>query len=308
MHVYMFYVDARVCSCKLTTSVSIRWGNYLLITEQQLATSSCFSLQFSSRILVILSQLPPHCIYEWTERKREIQNGRERGKERGAERDCGGEMASLILEQRVIPRPLPRLLKINFAVFKHPLHPRDHCWMDQSGGERGMEGGCCLATVIWLGTSCDQGITGTEVSSNTLVHRMHTLTNELFNWVQRFTSPTRAPPPLSEVDKVQDNPFFGHNCYAVFSDVLFATSLFIPDWTQQNKMELLEKSFHHSSRRAWWFATVSGLAAVLRNAGALEAFPEGGGGGIMGVFLTSFLAFLLPEYWLQSTGASKCMT
>lgn len=76
-----------------------------------------------------------------------MQKDRERGKERGAEWDWG-EMASLILEQRVIPRPLPRLLKINFALFNHPLHSRDHCWMDQSGGERGMEGGCCLATVI----------------------------------------------------------------------------------------------------------------------------------------------------------------
>lgn len=80
-----FYIDARVCSCKLTTSVYIRWGNYLLITEQHLATSSCFSLQFSSRILVILSQLLPHCIYEWTERKREIQKDRERKRKRGRE-------------------------------------------------------------------------------------------------------------------------------------------------------------------------------------------------------------------------------
>lgn len=89
MHNYMFYVDARVCSCKLTTSAYIRWGNYLLKTEQHLATSSCFSLQFSSRILVILSQLPPHCIYEWTDRKREIQKDRERGKERGEQRGTG---------------------------------------------------------------------------------------------------------------------------------------------------------------------------------------------------------------------------
>lgn len=82
------------------------------------------------------------------------QRGKERyrkteGEEKKeGQRGTGGGMASLILEQRVIPCPLPRLLKINFALFKHPLLPRDHCWMDQSRGERGIEGGRCLATVI----------------------------------------------------------------------------------------------------------------------------------------------------------------
>lgn len=43
------------------------------------------------------------------------------------------------------------------------------------------------------------------------------------------TYPAQAPPPFSEVDKVQDNPFFGHNCYDVFSDVLFVTNLLAHD-------------------------------------------------------------------------------
>lgn len=60
----------------------------------------------------------------------------------------------------------------------------------------------------------------------------------------------QAPPPFSEVDKIQENTFFCHRCYDVFADALFVMNLFIHDWTQQNKIELLEKSFYLSSWRA----------------------------------------------------------